>query len=143
MFLGEYKHQTDEKFRLRLPSAFKKLLGNEYYALKGTNGCLFVFTKNYLQTVLSEKINQTSLFDERVQKPLRLLLSSAFLLEEDNQGRILLPKSLREFATINKDVVILGLGNHIEIWDSEKWNEYQTSENAFDTVLEGLKEYGI
>jgi MraZ protein len=143
MFLGEYKHQTDEKFRLRMPSAFKKVLGASYMITKGTNGCLFVFSENSKKELFEDKLKNASLFDANLKKPLRLLFSSAFMVEEDNQGRFLLPKALREFAALQKNVVFVGVGSHIEIWDERLWQEYQQNETNFDKLLAGLAEYGI
>jgi len=143
MFLGEYEHQTDEKSRLRMPAKFKKELGKTYYVTKGTNGCLFVFSPANLEELLTDKLKEASLFDSAVQKPIRLFLSSAYEVEEDNQGRFLLPKVLREFASINKNVVFIGVGTHIEIWSEKSWKDYKTSEENFDKTLEGLKNYGI
>ena len=143
MFLGEYKHQTDEKWRLRMPTAFKKLLGKNYIITKGTSGCLFVFSASGAKELLADKLKETSLFDAKLQKATRLLFSSAFEVEEDNQGRMLLPKALREFAKLNKDVVFIGVGTHIEIWDDKAWNNYQNDSEELDKVLEGLADYGI
>jgi MraZ protein len=143
MFLGEYKHQMDEKSRLRMPTVFKKLLGKNYIVTKGTNACLFVFSANGAKELLADKLKETSLFDIKLQKATRLLFSSAFEVEEDNQGRMLLPKALREFASLNKDVVFIGVGNHIEIWNDKAWNNYQNDAEEFDEVLEGLSDYGI
>ena len=143
MFLGEYKHQTDEKFRLRMPTTFKKVLGASYMVTKGTNGCLFVFSEDSKKELFEDKLKNSSLFDANVQKPLRLLFSSAFFVEEDNQGRFLLPKALREFASLEKDVVFIGVGNHIEIWDETLWEQYKNNEQKFDELLAGLSNYGI
>jgi MraZ protein len=65
------------------------------------------------------------------------------MVEEDNQGRFLLPKALREFAALQKNVVFVGVGSHIEIWDERLWQEYQQNETNFDKLLAGLAEYGI
>lgn len=143
MFLGEFKHQTDEKFRLRMPTTFKKVLGASYMVTKGTNGCLFVFSESNVKELFEDKLKTTSLFDNALQKPLRLLFSSAFTVEEDSQGRFLLPKALREFANIQKNVVFIGVGNHIEIWDEDMWENYKKTEQNFDALLEGLTRYGI
>ena len=143
MFLGEYKHQLDEKSRFRIPTSLKKELGSEYVITKGMNGCLFVFSKNNLQKQFEEKLNNISLFDETAQRPLRLLFSSAFYVEEDNQGRVLMPKALREFAGLEKNIVFLGVGSHIEIWSEDNLEEYIKTNESFDSVLQGLKEYGI
>ena len=126
-----------------MPTSFKKLLGTNYIVTKGTNGCLFVFSAKSAKELLADKLKETSLFNVNLQKPLRLLFSSAFEVEEDNQGRFLLSKVLREFAKLEKDVVFVGVGNHIEIWEEKNWDNYQKNNDSFDSILQGLSEYGI
>ena len=133
----------DEKSRLRMPTSFKKLLGKNYIVTKGTSKSLFVFSASSAKELLADKLKDTSLFDSKPQKATRLLFSSAFEVEEDNQGRVLLPKALREFASLTKDVIFIGVGNHIEIWDEKAWDNYQNEGDDFDKVLEGLSDYGI
>jgi MraZ protein len=143
MFLGEYKHQIDEKSRLRVPKAFKKALGKHFVVTKGTAGCLYVFTPDNVKTLLTDKLKETSLFDANIQKPIRALLSSAFEVTEDNQGRFLLPKALKQFASLSKDIIFIGVGTHIEIWDAKNWKNYLEGNENFDELLKGLKNYGI
>lgn len=143
MFFGEYNHQMDEKSRLRMPKEFKKKLGKSYMVTKGTNGCLFVFAEHNMKELFEDKLKETSLFDPSLQKPLRLLFSSAMEVEEDNQGRFLLTKSLREFAKLKKDVVFVGIGSHVEIWEAKSWEAYTSSEEEFEKQIEGLSQYGI
>ena len=143
MFLGEFKHQTDEKHRLRVPSKLRKVLGKNYIITKGTNKCLFIFSDNGFKESVVNKLNNVSLFDATASKPIRLLMSSAYEAEEDKQGRFLTPKALREFASINKNVVFIGAGNHIELWSEKAWNNYLNDDEDFDSMLGGLKEYGI
>lgn len=144
MFLGEYRHQTDEKNRLRVPAKLKKALGKNYIITKGTNGCLFLFSAEGVKEQLVDKLNNVAMFDLKAQQPIRMLLSSAFEAEEDNQGRFLLEKALREFADIKKGVVFIGVGTRIEIWASEKWDKYlEADKDDFDKILGGLKEYGV
>ncbi|MGD9901202.1 MAG: division/cell wall cluster transcriptional repressor MraZ [Spirochaetales bacterium] len=144
MFVGEYRHQMDEKFRLRMPAKFKKQLGKNFVVTKGTNGCLFVFSHADMKAHLLDKLNNVSIFDINAQKPLRVLLSSAFEVEEDNQGRFLIDKALRDFANLKKDVVFIGVGNHIEVWNINLWENYLNADDSnFDALMGGLKDYGI
>ncbi|MEG1582170.1 MAG: division/cell wall cluster transcriptional repressor MraZ [Clostridia bacterium] len=142
MFLGTYRHQIDEKNRFRTPKSFKTELGESFALTKGSNGCIYAFSKDMLENTIAPKINQISLFDEKAQKPLRMLLASAFFTEEDKQGRILLPQELKSFASIVKNIVTIGVGNRVEIWAEEKWNEYNKDMN-FDDAVNGLTSYGI
>lgn len=143
MFLGEYKYSCDDKNRLRLPPKFKKCLAEGVVLTKGNDGCIFVVPKNEFESIF-EKVNNLPMFDSRAQKPLRMLFSSAVEVEEDNQGRFLLPLNLKEYAKINKDIVFIGVGNRIELWASEVWQEYNDNANSnFDQILSNLGDYGI
>ena len=143
MFLGEFKHAVDNKNRLRIPPKFKKDLEGGLVLTKGNDGCLFIVTKKQFENVL-EKVNNLPMFNSAVQKPIRMLFSSALEIEEDNQGRFLLSASLKNFAGIDKDVVFVGVGNRIELWAQEKWETYcQDAENNFDKIMSGLGDYGI
>jgi MraZ protein len=98
--------------------------------------------RELLDVCLLEKLKNVPLSDTTAAHPLRLLFSSAQELEEDNQGRTMLPKNLREFAKLNKDIVFIGVGNRAEIWSREAYDK-QFAEADFDKALSGLKEYGV
>ncbi len=143
MFLGEYSHSCDSKNRLRLPSKFKKESGSGFVLTKGSDGCVFVMPKDKLDSIF-EKANQLPMFDSSVQKPLRLLFSSACELEEDAQGRFLLSQSLKDFAGIKKEVVFVGAGTRIELWAKERWIDYSMKNlQDFETLAQELGRYGV
>ncbi len=142
MIFGEYKHQLDEKNRLRLPVKLKQKLGERYVILKGSNRSLFVFSQSELETTMLEKLKSLPLLDAKAQKTVRAMFSSGFEVEEDNQGRFVLPTALKEFAGIKKNVVSIGAGNRVEIWAEEQWNDYNSNED-YDSILEELGDYGI
>ncbi len=142
MLNGEYFHQCDQKFRLRMPVKIKKEFSDGCFVTKGNDGCLFIFSTKQFES-LTAKLDSLPLFDSKAQRPLRMLLSSAFEVEEDAQGRFLLPAALREFAGIKKDVVFIGVGNRAELWDKERWTKYNESMGNFDECLSELGEYGI
>ena len=141
MFLGSYEHTVDSKNRLRLPKKFKQEFLGEVVLTKGNDGCLFVLPKENFDDVF-KKAENMPLFDSNAQKPLRLLFSSASVLEEDNQGRFLLPQSLKTYAGIDKEVVFVGVASRIELWSKKRWQAYSNGAN-FDTTLKELSEYGI
>ena len=142
MIFGEYKHELDEKNRLRLPAKLKQKLGERYVILKGSNKCLFVFSQAELESTINEKLKSLPLTDSKAQRTIRAMFSSGFEVEEDNQGRFVLPSSLKDFAQINKNVVSIGAGNRVEIWAEEEWNKYNAGED-YDAILEELSQYGI
>ena len=143
MFFGEFNHQTDEKGRLRIPAKLKTALKGEFIVTKGTNNCLFVFDKSYFENQFLNKLMEVPTFDLEAQKPIRALLSSSFEVAEDAHGRFLLPLALKEFASISKNVVFVGVGNRIEIWSEENWKTYMQAEKSFDEVASSLGKYSI
>lgn len=143
MLGGEYKHQCDAKFRLRIPAKLKKELGENCIITKGNDGCLFLLPKAEMDNILG-KLENLSIFNSQLQKPLRFLFSSATEVEEDNQGRFLLPANLREFADIEKNVVFVGVGNRAELWSEDRWNKYCLDNEAnFDEIISELGKNGI
>jgi MraZ protein len=143
VFLGEFEQKCDNKNRFRIPNKFKKDVNGEIVLLKGNDGCIFILSKNAFEELVS-KANELPMFDSKVQKPLRLIFSSASELDEDNQGRFLLPNNLKKYASIDKDIVFVGAGNRIELWAKEKWDSYCKSENThIQELLQGLGDYGI
>ena len=142
MLIGEYKHQLDEKNRIRIPAKLKSGLGSNYIAMKGTNGCIFVFSQEEMQNMLDAKLRDLPLGDLKAQKSIRALFSSGYEVEEDAQGRFVLPIYLKEFANITKNVVSVGVGNRVEIWSEEVWNAYN-GDVSFDDIMGDLIKYGI
>lgn len=142
MLLGQYRHNVDEKNRMRVPAKMRSQLGDKYYVMKGTSGCLFVFGEVEMQNTLNEKLKSLPISDVKAQKSVRMLFSSAYEVEEDSQGRFVLPAYLKEFAKINKNVVSIGVGNRIEIWSEEEWDKYNQDVD-FDTIMGDLNQYGI
>ncbi|MCI8836690.1 MAG: division/cell wall cluster transcriptional repressor MraZ [Hungatella sp.] len=141
MFMGEYNHTVDAKGRLIVPSKFREQLGDEFVVTKGLDGCLFVY-ENTEWKILEEKLKSLPLTNANARKITRFFLAGATLCEVDKQGRILLPAVLREFAKIEKDAVMVGVGNRIEIWSKESW----TSANVYDDmdeIAESMEGLGI
>lgn len=140
MFLGEYRHVLDSKNRLRLPPKLKKEFTQSIVLTKGSDGCIFILPKDRLDSVFA-KVADMPLFDSKAQRPLRALFSSAVELEEDSQGRFLLPASLKSFAGIEKEVVFVGAGTRVELWDAKKWDAYNTL--SYDEMSRELNSNGI
>lgn len=140
MLIGTYRHQLDEKCRMRMPSKFKDKLGAGFIITKGTDNCLYAFKAEQFEE-LYNKLTNLPIFNSEVQKPVRMLLSSAFETEEDNQGRILLAKELREYAKITKNIVFIGSGSRVEIWAEEEWNAYNSGD--FTSTSKALADFGV
>ncbi len=143
MFLGEYEYKIDNKNRFRLPSKFKKEIEGNLILTKGNDGCIFILTTHEFENLL-KKSSDLPMFDSSIQRPLRLLYSSASELEEDKQGRYLLPSLLKNFAGIDKDVVFVGVGSRVEMWAKDAWQKYSVRQDeSFNDLLRGLSDYGI
>ena len=141
MFMGEYNHTIDTKGRVIVPSKFRETLGDEFVVTKGLDGCLFVYD-NQEWTAFEEKLKALPITNRDARAFVRFFLAGAAGVEVDKQGRILLPASLREFAALEKDVVLIGVGSRIEIWSRERWED-TASFDDMDTIAEHIAELGL
>jgi MraZ protein len=139
MFTGEHTQKMDTKGRTIVPAKFREELGNSVVITRGLDGCLFAYSKTAWQA-LQEKISQLPFGDKKVRKFNRFFLAGAADLETDKLGRVLMPSVLRQFASLDKEVVWVGVGDRIEIWDIDKWNEQMASYLEGDDVEEQLDE---
>ena len=140
MFTGMFEHQLDDKNRLRIPSKFKKGLTGElgdqtYCFFRGKNQCICVMAEDELNETLSSLASEGLSESSKIT---RAIFSSVCPAEEDAQGRVVLPAMLRMMAGIKKDVITLGVGNRLEIWSAEKYQEYM-SDIDYDAELEKLR----
>ena len=143
MLIGEFEHSIDTKGRLVLPAKIKDDLGKEFIVTKGLDGCLFGYSLEEWKK-FEEKLKTLPLTNKITRDFVRFFLSGAVEEETDKQGRFLLPANLREYASLTKDAVIIGVGTRIEIWDKKKWNEYNSEENlSVDSIAEKMTELGI
>lgn len=143
MFMGEYNHTIDTKGRLIIPSKFREGLGEEFVVTKGLDGCLFVFPNEEWQA-FEEKLKALPLTNKNARQFARFFVAGATPCELDKQGRVLLPGTLREFAGLEKDVVLTGMLNRIEVWSKEKWTENNCLDDlAMDEIAEQMTDLGL
>lgn len=143
MFMGEYNHTIDAKGRLIVPAKFREILGDNFIVTKGLDGCLFVYP-NDEWTRFEEKLKSLPLTNKNARQFTRFFLAGAAACEVDKQGRILLPQVLREFASLEKDVVLVGVASRIEIWSRERWDEsMNTYDGDMDEVAENMESLGF
>ncbi|MBO7208478.1 MAG: division/cell wall cluster transcriptional repressor MraZ [Clostridia bacterium] len=138
---GEYQHNIDAKGRMIMPAKLREQLGDTFVMTKGLDGCLFVLpTPEWvkLDNELRDKPISTS------RKIKRFFYASKTDCEIDNNGRILIPGPLREFAQIEKEVVVVGVSTRVEIWSKDKWNEQNAEfvDNSDEVALQ-MEELGI
>ena len=130
MLMGEFQHNLDAKGCLFMPVKLREALGTKFVLTKGLDGCLFVYDLEQWR-LLEAKLNSLPMTRKGARDFNRFFFGGAAEGEYDKQGRVLLPVNLREFAGLDKNAVIVGVGNRAEIWDAERWNAYN-EENAED-----------
>jgi MraZ protein len=143
MFLGEYQHSLDPKGRIIVPSKFREELGDRFITTKGLDNCLFLYPMDEWK-IIEEKLRALPFTRADVRSFARFFFSGASELEIDRQGRILLPANLREYAGIEKELTIIGVGARVEIWANEKWAPYnQTAQSSYEVIAENLVGLGF
>lgn len=138
MLIGEYRHSLDAKGRVNFPVKLREDLGETFILSKGLpEECLFVYSLSEWEN-LSQKLNSLPLSKARTLQ--RFLFAGAAEAEPDKQGRILIPQPLRQYASLQKDIVIVGALNRAEIWDSQKWDQMcsQTSPQMLGQIMDEL-----
>lgn len=142
MIIGEYIYSIDEKKRLAIPAKFRKSLGEKAVITRGLDSCLVVYPLKEWEKLAQKLENLPNQLDARSYA--RIMLAGACDVELDKLGRILIPDYLKDYASLKKNVSILGLSNRMEIWDEARWQEYKKrTEVAVGDIAEKLKELGI
>ncbi len=142
-FVDEYERQLDERGRIILPSKLREDVNGTVYITQSTSEkCLHLYTEEEWSKV-AEKVNQLpTATDYNAAAFVRLFFGKATSVTVDKQGRIPIAKRLLDYAELNKEVVLVGANTRLEIWDAQRWNEYQSklSENI---MLEGILKYNL
>lgn len=124
LFLGEFDHSLDDRGRVTLPRKIRQELNGENVILsRGFDQCIFGFDREQWEKE-SQKHLEIGLTDQKGRDIRRYLFASAEKVEIDKLGRLLLPTHLKEYASIGKDVVVVGAGDHFELWNKKTWKEY-------------------
>ena len=123
MLIGEYHHNIDVKGRVIIPAKFRESLGDSFVVSKGSNNCINIYSANEWEMFRAELL---ALRTPDASKLRRFFFSSAAPVDLDAQGRILIPPAFREYAELTKDLAIVGVSNHAEIWDKQRWDEYMS-----------------
>jgi len=143
MFMGEHLHTVDDKGRITIPVKFREELGERFIATKGLDNCLFVFPMGEWQA-LQEKLKQMSIARPQAREFARFFYAGAAECEIDKQGRILLPHSLKQYAHLEKDAVVVGVMNRVEIWSQPVWEVYSArAEQNYGEAAQALVDFGI
>ena len=141
MFMGDYNHIIAAKGRLIIPARFRELLGEEFILTKGLDGCLSIYPMDAWEA-FETKLRALPLTNKNARTFTRFFVAGATNCELDRQGRILVPQTLREFAGLEKEVVLTGHLDRIEIWSKEKWSE-NCNYDDMDSIAESMQDMGI
>ncbi|OTP09573.1 protein MraZ [Enterococcus sp. 10A9_DIV0425] len=143
MFMGEYRHNIDSKGRLIVPSKLREELGEQFVLTRGLDGCLFGYPMSEWNK-LEAKLNEMPLAKKDARTFVRFFYSAATECELDKQGRINIPPTLRNYAALTKECVVVGVSNRIEIWDETRWQEFsEAAEENFDEIAENMIDFGL
>ena len=142
-FIGQYQHSIDAKGRLSIPAKFRDALGESFVITQGPDNCLFVYAMQDWKE-LEEKFKKLSFTKAKARAFSRLFFSGADAVEADKLGRALLAGHLRNFAGLEKEVMVIGVGNRLEIWDLKRWQDYSASAvSDYEDITEDLVDFDI
>lgn len=137
MFMGEYRHTIDSKGRIIIPSKLRDELGSDFYMTRGLEGCLYVYPKKNWELIIAKYKDIPDTRDKRYF--MRIFLSGAINCEIDAQGRVNIPSPLVEYAKLEKDCLIIGVDERLEIWSKEEWDIFiNENENKLSDIADTL-----
>ncbi|MBM7095874.1 MULTISPECIES: division/cell wall cluster transcriptional repressor MraZ [Alteribacter] len=143
MFMGEYRHNIDEKGRMIIPAKFRENLGSSFVVTRGLDQCLFVYPEEEWRH-LEQKLKTLPFTKKDARAFTRFFFSGATECELDKQGRANIASVLRSYAKLEKECVIIGVSNRVEIWSKEIWEEYVAeSEDSFAEIAEGIVDFDL
>lgn len=138
MFMGEFHHNIDEKGRLIIPSKFRYELGEKFIVTRGLENCLFVYPMNDWNNIIN-KLKELPFTSKDARTFMRMFLSGATECEIDRNGRINISSSLINYASLEKECVIIGVNDRLEIWSNDKFDEFfNTNIDNFSDIAENL-----
>lgn len=142
MFTGEYRHSVDSKGRVAIPARFRLQLEEGAVVVRWVDGCAAIFPRAAFDS-LASKVSVLPLGDEKARAVSRFLSSSAFEVERDSQGRIVLPAAIRAWAGLDTDAVVVGAWEHVEIWAPDRWATFQKGLDSADALAGQLNGLGL
>lgn len=142
MFTGEYRHSVDGKGRIAIPARFRAELAGVAFVSKWVDACLSIFPRGAWDA-LATKVGALPVADASARTFSRFVFSSAFEVELDAQGRVVVPAGLREWAGLEGEAVVVGARDHVELWEPARWVDYSAAMNSPDVLAEHLQGLGI
>lgn len=143
MFMGEYHHTIDIKGRMIVPSKFREGLGETFVITRGLDQCLFGYPMSEWQ-VIEEKLKALPLTKKDARAFTRFFFSGATECELDKQGRVNIATPLLQYAKLEKECVVIGVSNRIELWSKSIWETYVAEqEDSFEEIAENMIDFDI
>ena len=141
--MGEFNHSIDAKGRLIIPSKFRDILGEDFVITKGLDGCLFLYPNNEWK-IFQQKLRTLPFTNDVARVFTRFFFGSAVLGNLDKQGRVSLSSALIRFAGIQKEVVLVGVLDRVEIWDKATWDQNNADVEAnMNEITRQMEELGL
>ncbi|WP_240375705.1 division/cell wall cluster transcriptional repressor MraZ [Bacillus piscicola] len=141
MFMGEYHHNVDDKGRVIIPSRFRDGLGSAFVITRGMDECLFIYPMDEWER-LESKLKSLPFTKKDARAFTRFFFSGAAECELDKQGRISIPSTLRHYAKLQKETVIIGVSTRVEIWSKDHWDTYfEESQESFADIAENIVDF--
>jgi MraZ protein len=139
MLLGEYEHTLDDKNRLTLPAKFRQVFADGIVLTRGMDGCLYGYAKPEWESFVEGRLEQLDPLSREARQMSRFLFAGAAETEPDRQGRVMVPAPLLAHGKLEREVVVAGVRDHIEIWDRATWRQHvQEVEGSVESVAERL-----
>ena len=140
LFIGEYRHNMDAKGRLAIPANFRGILGDQFYVAVGLDRCVALYTEEQFSNLYDRLLDYPDT-KKNSRHLMQQMMGQARNCEPDAQGRVMIPANLIKYADLKKDCAIVGVGNHVEIWDGAYWDQLanETLDNLSD-IAENLPE---
>lgn len=138
MLMGEFHHNIDEKGRLIIPSKFRNELGDQFIITKGLDGCLFIYSLIEWNKII-QKLGQLQFTKKNVRAFERAFVGGASTIDLDKQGRISISSPLISYAGLEKECVIIGVNERLEIWSEKEFNRYmEENEESLEEITEDI-----
>lgn len=137
MFMGEYHYSIDDKGRITIPSKFRYELGENFIVTRGLDNCLFIYPKSEWNNIITKYRELPN--TKNARDFMRFFLSGATECEFDRQGRINVSTPLMKYADLNKECVIIGVNDRLEVWSKDRWTNFiETNEENLSDIADSL-----
>lgn len=141
--MGEFQHNIDAKGRIIIPAKLREDLGAKFVITRGLDGCVFGYPLENWEKI-QEKLKQLPLAKKEARAFTRFFYSAAAEAEIDKQGRINIPSTLVDYANLEKECLVLGVSDRIEIWSKTKWESVSSEiEESFEEIAEDMLDFGL